>query len=460
VRVELINMGYLAKNFDRIWNGAAPPMRGVFPAQELMLRRARALLQAEEDKGVQSLVPGMMEDIRRFDVAGMERAVAIIACGRSGAELVASFLDGHDDVIMLPTLQGDRIYQFFERYESLSLHDKLIAYPVFSADFIHSDFFQGAFPIGAAGYYAAVKAVFEVHGNSAQGFLESRRAFFQFLHVVYCVALGRRPASPRPLIVYPQHGWNDQLARRFVEDFPQARFIHTVRDPITNCGRFFDYRIKMTDLYREPALIPAYVIWNLSRRDVPHRGMESRTLAIRFEDLHLHPEKTMRAVANSLGLPYQPSLLESTFNGVPWIVRRGTSSWSGARAEQAVRDSRNISVTDKGLLYALLYEGFVAWNYPCPKIFKHSVVRLLYCALVLIIPMKMEFIAAHEFIKKLPTLRDGRLRYAFKGPVNILICRFAIMSIVIVDLCRRLAFRRGTPRLSVVQVSDAPSSAT
>jgi hypothetical protein len=445
-------MDYLSKTFDRIRNGS-PPMRGMFPPQDLMLQRARALLQAEEDKGLQVLLPGKIEDIRRFDVTGMERAVAIIACGRSGAELVASFLDGHDDVITLPTLQGDRIYQFFERYESLSLHDKLIAYPVFSSDSIHSDFFEGAFPISAAGYYAAVKALFEVHGNSAPAFLESRRAFFQILHVVYSVALGRRPASPHPLMVYPQHGWNDELARRLVEDFPQARFIHTVRDPITNCGRFFDYRINMKDLYREPALIPAYVMWNLSQRDVPHRGMESRTFAVRFEDLHLQPEKTMRAVANCLGLAYRASLLESTFNGVPWMVQRGTNSWSGARPEQAVRDSRNVSYTDRGLLFALLYEGFVTWNYPCPKILKHALVRVLICALVLIIPMKMEMIAAHRFIQKIPSRRGGGLRYAIRGSIQILICRFSIMSIVIVNLLRRLAFRRGATRLSVIRVS-------
>jgi sulfotransferase family protein len=434
-------------------------MRGIFPAQDVMLQRARALLRAEEVKGVQALVPGKIEDIRRFDVAGMDRAVAIIACGRSGAELVASFLDGHDDVVMLPTLQGDRIYQFFERYESLSLHDKLIAYPVFSADIIHSDFFQGAFPISAAGYYAAVKALFEVYGNSDSGFLESRRAFFRFLHVVYCVALGRRTASPQPLMVYPQHGWNDELARRLLEDFPQAQFIHTVRDPITNCGRFFDYRSEMTGLYRKPALIPAYVIWNLSQRDVPHRGMESRTFAVRFEDLHLQPEATMRAVADRLGLPYRASLLESTFNGVPWVVQRGTNSWSGARPEQAVRDSRNISHTDQGLLFALLHEGFVAWNYPCPKIFKHALVRALTCALVLIIPMKMEIIAARRFIQKVPSLREGGLRHAIKGSVQILICRFSIMSLVMVNLCRRLAFRRGATRLSIIKVPEAPGSA-
>jgi hypothetical protein len=451
-------MGYLSKKFDRIRTGS-PPMRGIFPANDSMLQRARASLCAAEAEGLQGLVAAKIEDIRHFDIERMERVVAIIACGRSGAELVASFLDGHDDVLMLPTLQGDRIYQFFERYKSLKLHDKLVAYPIFSADLICSDFFQGAFPVRSADYYAAVKAVFEVHGNSPPGFLDSRRAFFQLLHIVHCVAMGRRSATRHPMILYPQHAWNNQLAKCLVEDFPQARFIHTVRDPITNCGRFFDYRLKMKDLYRQPALIPAYVIWNLCQRDVPHRGMEQRTLAIRFEDLHLHPQETMRALANWLSLPFRASLLQSTINGVPWVVQRGTISWSGARPDQAIRDSGNISLTDQAMLFALLNENFVAWNYPCPTIFKHSLVRVVTCALTLIIPTKMEIISAHGFIMKFPPWRKGSLYYAIKIFLHILLCRFAIMSIVVVNLCRRLTFGSRTARLSVIKACDTATGA-
>lgn len=398
---------------------------GTFPAQEPMLHQARALFRAEVAKHLQSLVASKIEDIRHFDIAGMERAVSICFCGRSGSMLLASYLDGHDDVIMLPTNRSQRIYQFFERYQSLSLYDKLISYPVFS-----TDFFQGDFPIAAADYYAAVSALFEVYGNRSLELLKSRRAFFQFLHVVYCVALGRRPASPHPLIVYAQHEWDDQLARRFVEDFPQARFIHTVRDPITSCGRLFeDWRHRGVDQGRS-TLAAWYVIRNITKGDIPHPGMESRTRAIRFEDLHLHLEKTMRAVVDWLGLPYQPSLLDSTFNGVSWVVRRKEKSWSGVRPEQAIRDSRNISFTDQGLLFAVLNEDFVAWDYPCPNIFKHAVVRVFTFMLVFLIPMKMEIIAARTLIKLGPSLRRGGFRYAIKGLVRIFICRVTIMSLL------------------------------
>jgi hypothetical protein len=407
---------------------------GLFPAQEQMLQQARALLRAEEAKNLQSLVASKIEGIRHFDVAGMQRAVAIFYYGRSGSILLGSYLDGHDDVIMLATNRSQKMYRFFEHYQSLSLHDKLICYPVFS-----TDFFQGDFPIAAADYYAAINALFEVYGNRSLEFLESRRTFFLFLHVVYCVALGRLPASPDPLIVYAQHEQDDRSARHLVEDFPQACFIHTVRDPITTCSRFFDHWL----VGENHGIATSWqVIRHLTIADMPHAGMELRTRAIRFEDLHLHLERTMRALVDWLGLPYRSSLLCSTFNGVPFMHKREAISWSGPRAEQAIRDSRNLSFTDRGLLFAVFKENFVAWNYPCPDVFKYAFVRVITWMLVFLIPMKMEVIATSRFINECPSLRSGGFRYVIKGLTRIFGCRVAIMLVLAADLCRRLAFRK------------------
>jgi hypothetical protein len=231
-----------------------------------------------------------------------------------------------------------------------------------------------------------------------------------------------------------QHSWDSELARRFVEDFPHARFIHTVRDPITNCSRSY----KMFTPYGY--ITAAYAIWMLNKYDKPQPGMESRTRAIRFEDLHLHLEKTTIAVADWLGLPYRPSLHNSTFNGVPWVVTEGTNSWSGPRPEQAIRDTRNISFTDKCLLFAVFNEDFVAWNYSCHKSFKHPLVRVLTFILVFLIPMKIEIIEARTLLKNLPSLRCRGFSYAVNGLVRLFICRVTVMSLLAVNLCRRLAF--------------------
>jgi Sulfotransferase family len=407
-------------------------------APEALLQRARAFFREVETNDSRSLAASKIDDIRYFDVAGMQRVVAVCRWGSSGSLLLHSYLDGHDEVVTLPGHLSQGIYPFFDSHRSLSLRDKLLAYPFASIDgFDHyRAFFEDEHELGiaAADYYAAVNALFEVYRHRPREFLESRRAFFQLLHVVYCVALGRRPASANPLIVYAQAMANDQLASYLVEDFPQAQFIHTVRDPITNVGRLFEH-----DLQPHGLLAAMYVIARLSFWDKPHTGMEARTMAVRFEDLHLHLEETMQTVAAWLGLPYRSSLLDSTFNGrkYVWITRTGKESWSGARPAKAARDSRNLFATDRCLLYAVLHEDFVAWNYPCPGIFRHGLVRALTCLLLLAVPMKIEVISARMAFRLLPS-KD--FRRGIKGLAQVCVGRVAIMVLLAVELYRRLLF--------------------
>ena len=429
----------LASDFKKFWQRLSPknvessssPTSGTYPAQELLMQRARDFFRAEDAKDTTSLVASKTEDIRRFDPLCMQRVVAICAYGRSGSVLLASYLDGHEDVVTLPHHLGGHIYPFFERYQSLCLRDKLIAYPFISIDSFEG-FFDGETPVAATDYYAAVNALFEVFGNWPTEILETRRAFVQLLHVVYCVAHGLRPKTPNPLIVYVQLVVDDALAKRLLDDFPQARFIHTVRDPITNFGRYFTQTLKLRGI-----MAAGYVTSHLTFADRPHAGMESRTMPLRFEDMHLHLEETMRALADWLGLAYRSSLLYSTFNGVPLVAGQGAAKWSGARPEQAVRDSRNVSFTDRCILYSVLNEDFVAWSYPCPRIFRYSLVRILACTLCLLMPMKIEINAARTLVE---SYKSEGLRVAIKKLSRICICRVAIMLVLAAELYRRLVF--------------------
>src|SRR6266851_6813172 len=77
------------------------------------------------------LIAGKIADLRHYDVLGIDRVVAICCWGRSGSYLLASLLDGHDDVITMPLSLGELIYPFWEKHGHLSLREKLAAYPGF-----------------------------------------------------------------------------------------------------------------------------------------------------------------------------------------------------------------------------------------------------------------------------------------------------------------------------------------
>jgi hypothetical protein len=412
------------------------PANLTFNPEDILLR-ANTLFSAAQAKDLRDVIADKIGELRHYDVLAIDRVAAILMWGRSGSLLLSSYLDGHEDVLMLPELCGWRLYEFFECYQSLPLRDKLIAYPAFEPNYTR--FFDGDFAISPAQYYAAVQAILEAYGNWPSEFLESRRAFFLFVHIAYNLALGRRPATSRPLIVYAQHARDNAVARQLVEDFPRAKFIHTIRDPISSCNGQFNYLLD--ELAERHLHLPYSVLHFLANQDRPQVGMESRTRAIRFEDLHIDTAETIGDLAHWLGLPYEATLLHSTFNGIPYVVTRDGKTWSGRRLEQSQRQSRYLSLTDRALLFALLYENFVDWQYPCPKVYGHRIGRCLMVVSVLFCPMKMEIIGARAIFKRriLPALRRGKITRVAKSLGAIGLVRLKIMWLLVSVVFRRCA---------------------
>lgn len=388
-----------------------------------------------------------VELARKYDVAGMDRVATICHWGRSGSLLLASYLDNHPDIVMLPYSAGESIYNFFQEYESLSLWEKLVAYPTYSAlrKSSEGDFFLennpcGEFAIKAADYYDAVHALFEVYGSEPPEAVAARARFFQFVHAAYAIAIRRTPGNPRPLMIHAQHYMSEELAARLVEDFSSAQFIHTIRDPITGVDSWFDRKLDMEmygcnnrlELKARHLDIAVATMLDLMAWDGPHRDMGGRTRAVRFEDMHVAPEATMRRLAQWLGIPYHSCLLDSTWNGSPYVVLvRGVPS-CGPNPANAKRRSRNMSLIDRLMVFALLHDDFVAWNYPSPRAMRRRSIRMFVIGILWLVPMKTEWVNARLALwrQALPSLRNGRIWFALSTPFS-LFARWVRMRLLI-----------------------------
>jgi hypothetical protein len=341
----------------------------------------------------------------------------------------------------LPELASQRLYEFFDSYRLLTWSDKLIAYAAFEPDYPR--FFDGDFAVSPAQYYAAVQAIVEFYGIWPREFLESRRAFFLFVHVAYHLALGRKPAGAHSVIVCAQHEWCNLMATYLVEDFSQAKFVHTIRDPISSCDSMFHFLLGSVDerVPRTYILAPYSALCCLTNKDRPHFRMESRTRTIRFEDLHSKTSDTMRDLADWLGLPYQPTLFDSTFNGVPYLNTQDGKTWSGRRLEQVERRSRHLSPKDRSLLFTLFYENFLDWDYPCPKIFGNPIIRFMVFASLFLLPMNTEIIAAQAVFKRriLPSLRHGNIWRAMMSLLAVGFCRLKLIGLLVPAFFERCA---------------------
>ena len=379
----------------------------------------------------------------------MDDVVAVSAWGRSASLLLVSFLDGHDDIVMLPGLHSEQILEFFERYSHLSLRDRLLSYPRYCEE-RGRPFHYGDFIILETDYRAAIDALLAVYGDRSPALLGARRTFFQFVYVAYGLARGRRPSNPRPLMVFVQHNREEAVARVLMEDFPKARFIHTVRHPVACFRSSFERNLYLGtadgQLPQPGYLKPVVAIAaQLTKQDRPHPGTAERTRAIRFEDLHLYPHETMRSTAAWLQLPWRPSLDASTFNGVPYLMERGATDWVGSQPAQVGNPVRNVTRRDQTLLFALFYEDFVAWDLPCPMIFHYGWLRRLIGMALWVVPLSMELVAARAVLRVqvLPALRSGAFGFAARSALRPLSCHVAVARLVAAELQRRVGWREG-----------------
>ncbi len=101
-------------------------------ATDPILRRALDFYHQKSGFG-ESILAQKARLLEYHDVPNIRNATALCHWGRSGSILLASYLDGHDDVITLPNLAGELIYPFYDHYAALSVWDKLIVYPIYSA---------------------------------------------------------------------------------------------------------------------------------------------------------------------------------------------------------------------------------------------------------------------------------------------------------------------------------------
>lgn len=148
----------------------------------------------------------------------------------------------------------------------------------------------------------------------------------------------------------------------FWDAYPDGRLISIVRDP---AGWFASARIWSTEWRQAEGAMQA---WEESTRAAMAVAEErdEQVLLLTFADLVAKTEKTMRRVVRFLGLPFSPTVLVPTFNGLPI---RANSSFAGSSTqvsrEPLNRARASLDRADRdyiGRHSQALYEEFVSFQ--------------------------------------------------------------------------------------------------
>ena len=266
-----------------------------------LIARAAGMYQRESAQSC-----GKMRIAEGLDPSRLTRIATICHWGRSGSMLLASLLDDHPQVLALPQSLSTCLYNFHDDYGRLDLWQRLLVYPFYSAqkggdegDFFLADTGSGDFAIEPAQYVAAVEALAAYHGAQRAGLPVTSRAFVQYLHAAYAVAIGKSFDASRAIMITAQHYVNDELAGRLAADFPGAKFIHTVRDPISSVDSWFDRRVEMARyaLMRDKTLVVSRfdcavaTLMDLLAWDCGHAKFASDTRAVHLKTSTSRPNR-------------------------------------------------------------------------------------------------------------------------------------------------------------------------
>ncbi len=112
----------------------------------------------------------------------------------------------------------------------------------------------------------------------------------------------------------PRLAHHDESVAGFFESYPDGRLVQIIRDPRTWYPSAKQHG-KSGPAGRSPGEILA--TWRLSAESICRNKAAhgDKVIVIRFEDLLGKTERTMRAIAQELGIAYEAVLREPTFNG-------------------------------------------------------------------------------------------------------------------------------------------------
>jgi hypothetical protein len=356
----------------------------------------------------------MKEETNNIDVHSLERVVCIMSYTSSASGLMASLFDNHPNVLMFPDNVISGFQNFWEKNQDLSLDAQLdnflIKYvTIFDARETPTGL-EGSAETGESRGYTTLginrdeyllidRLLFKRNVKELIGdvYPVSRKLFFQAIHIAYNQALGREIKDP--IIVFGLHNLTfPERIKAIKEDFSDISFLTMVRNPINATGSRFRSQLKASLAISHFKKIMNGIANGGTFDPSTDPGQWK---AVRMEDLHRSPDKTMKKICDWLNLEWNNSLLESTIHGKKWWNEKQSMQISGFNpAIPAQNFDEFLSKFDQTRLNILLSHKSATWNYSNTSRGESFILKACLFPL-LFIPFRIELIVWKKIISKI-----------------------------------------------------------
>jgi hypothetical protein len=304
-----------------------------------------------------------------------ESAIFIGGYPRSGTTLLTSLLDSHPDLLVYP-----RESRFFKLILPLFRRN-----PELALDFLVWDTAQSAWY--ASHLYQAGEGIGEFHAR-LHDFFQQRGASPQALLQAIMLSHARMTRQENKRAWVEKTPLNEWHARTIFSWFPKARMIYIVRDPRATFASVLGFQKILQQ--QQMNVLRFCIEWRASLQTSRHEAARYPILRIRYEDLVGNPQQTLLAICEFLGICFEDSLLQPTFDGADFT---GFSSYSSFATQFKMIDRssldkwketlplRDVQVIDYLLAKDMAELGYVGSRTALPK--RASELARLYQALYL-----------------------------------------------------------------------------
>jgi hypothetical protein len=262
------------------------------------------------------------------------RMVALVVTQRAGSKLLQSYLDGHDNILMIPAYPLLYLYPHWSEWcrqlgPALSWERLIDLLCEKHASVIDSRRVRGMLGLERLGpdrnqHIEIDEGLFR---RALRELLEeepiSRRTFLLAIHYAYGICKGWDLTTKRVLLYHLHH---PEYLKELAADFPTLKVIAMVRNPRGALGSacrvmkiIDEEKLNVTD-----GLIYTGRLFRLATHQfnffdpILSCPPPAEVVAVRLESLHADVERTMRTVTGFLGLEFLESTLRSTFDGKTW----------------------------------------------------------------------------------------------------------------------------------------------
>lgn len=304
--------------------------------------------------------------------------VFLLGVGRCGAALFRSLLDWHNQLIILPF--SSKLLSLWHDYgcERMRNTDEVanafINRPKISwmKEKKHSHELTG-------NPYDFSNVNWDLFVSSFRAYLNSHPLSFQNtfwgINEAYAKASKGNKENARCLIA--ESLYEDRI-KEIINLFPSARFLHVIRDHRGNTSSLKGYFLSTYGSLIYPGrglrhgrslfihILKDYMVDIMRMADRCQRTMTpERYRFVRFEDIKENPEKTMREMAQWIGIDFHPILLEPTAAGKPFVGDSGFTNkkMKGFESEPVNRWKKHLRNYEVKMIEFLFRNSMVSVGY-------------------------------------------------------------------------------------------------